>query len=207
MRKLPLLLLLLSLAACSDDGSGDKTPPKAQDMAPDASAQPDLDVEVDLPEPADMADDLATPADMADDMADDMYSPDQSAADMSADMTDPDMSACMYFDFDVSYVRCGEFNMYSLLRKLEDRDLGPEACPVYYTLKGKEYPTAAAALAAEQCDASCQYTASMSVTFLHCERRNGYIKFTADGCPDIYEFAEGVYPSVELWRMANPCPG
>jgi hypothetical protein len=202
MRKLPLLLLLLSLAACSDD-DGDKTQPKAQDMAPDASSQPDLDVEVDLPAPADMADDLATPADMADDMS----SPDQSADDMSADMTDPDMSACMYIDFDVSYVRCGEFNMYSLLRKLEDRDLGAVACPVYYTLKGKEYPTAAAALAAEQCDASCQYTATMSVTFLHCERRNGYIKFTADGCPDIYEFAEGVYPSVELWRMANPCPG
>lgn len=203
--KLPLsvacLGLICMLQACQDDDATKPTP--AADMAQSAqdmgSQQQDMST-------ADMsAEDMTkTP---------DMNVPDADMGAMADMPEDRDMAAdpaCMYLDLDVLYYQCGDQGDYSLLRKFEDVDLGEARCPVYYTLKGTRYETAAQALQDKQCATSCAYKASMSVTFLHCEQRNGYIQWTAGddaACPPIFEFAEGVYPSVERWKMANPCPG
>jgi hypothetical protein len=208
MRTSFLLIASLLLIACSDDpASPDKADMSVADMTSDQSVTPDL--------ADDMGPDQSTPDDMDADLSADDMSADMTTDDMSADMTMDDMSAdmaepdprCMYLDLDVRYVSCGQPAMYSLLRKLEDPDLGADICPEYYTLKGMRYPTPEAAMAAQQCDTSCQYVASMSVSFLHCEQRNGYIKFSADGCDDILEFDGGIYDSLEQWRMSHPCPG
>lgn len=204
-----LAALLLLSSACSDDTTDNKpnpTPDMAADMAADQStdlAQPDQDAP-DQDTPDQDAPDMDAPdqtADMAEDMTEDM------AQDMDSPDLPPRDPSCMYLDLDVYYVKCGQLEMHKLLRKMEDRDLGEQLCPVYYTLNGMEYATAEQAISANQCEGACQYVATMSVSLLHCERRTGYIKWTADSCPDIYEFPEGVYYSVEQWRMANPCPG
>lgn len=207
MRRSTLIALLLLSFACADDAPADKptpTPDMAADMAADQAGDqdtPDQDTpDQDAPDLSpDMTEDMT--ADMAEDMTEDM------AQDMDAPDLPPRDPRCMYLDYDVYYVKCGQLDMHKLLRKMEDRDLGEQLCPVYYTLNGMEYATAEQAIRANQCDGACQYVATMSVSLLHCERRTGYIKWTADSCPDIYEFSEGVYYSVEQWRMANPCPG
>jgi hypothetical protein len=201
-----LAALLLLSSACSDDTADPKPSPTPPDMAAGMDADPSSD----LAQPDQDAPDQDAPDMDMPDLTPDMDTPDMTE-DMTEDMDAPDLPPrdprCMYLDYDVYYVKCGPLEMHKLLRKMEDRDLGEQLCPVYYTLNGMEYATAQQAISANQCNGACQYVATMSVSLLHCERRTGYIKWTADSCPDIYEFPEGVYYSVEQWRMANPCPG
>lgn len=190
-----LILMTVSLSACSDPAS---TPKPATDMAQSA----DMTVADDGLSP----DQSSTP-----DLGPDMSSTqDMKSSDMSQlqDMSGEDMKAdpaCMYIDLEAFYYKCGED--YLMLRIFEDLDLGEPRCPVYYGLGQQRFNDVQSALASRSCDQTCSYAPAMSVSFVHCERRNGYIEWRAagEGCAPIFEFAEGIYPSFERWKMANPC--
>ena len=40
-----------------------------------------------------------------------------------------------------------------------------------------------------------------------CGHRNGYIVYTAPSCADLYEFAEGLFPSRAAWEETLHCGG
>lgn len=205
----PASLVFISLAlvltsACSDPASTPKPSPQPTvDMANQADMLADDGPSPDQSNAPDLGKDMASTEDMqASDMSQTQDMQDMSDMSSSEDMkADP---ACMYIDLDVSYHKCGED--YRLLHKFEDVDLGAERCPEYYTLGQNRFEDAASALASLSCEQTCSYTPAMSVSFVHCERRNGYIEWrAAEGCDPIFEFAEGIYPSFERWKMANPC--
>jgi hypothetical protein len=110
--------------------------------------------------------------------------------------------ACSYLD-DPVIVSCAPRFEYA--RVWTDTS-NPAACPPYTTFRSNTYADPVEATCAQGCNPSCIYRASMSVSFLFCGRRSGYIVYRADNCADVYEFAEGLYPSVEAHAEANPCP-
>ena len=74
---------------------------------------------------------------------------------------------------------------------------------------GNDYPDIQAAIAGEGCSPTCVYKPFQSVSFIdHCNRRNGYIVYRAQdpSCADLYEFSNGLFPSVAAWEQATPCP-
>ena len=152
-------------------------------------------------------------ADMADMKGADMAPEDMAAEDMAAeDMGEAEMGvdpACMFIDLDAFYYKCGRLEDFLTLRKFEDPQLGAARCPEFYVMAGQRYPSAQAALQAQSCDMTCRWAPFMSVSMLHCGQRTGYIQWTSPTptCEPIFEFAQGVYPSVERWQMAHPCPG
>jgi len=87
--------------------------------------------------------------------------------------------------------------------------LGAPSCPPFYgfAVGGPRFDGFASAIASNtDCDPTCQYHFATSVTRLYCGRRTGFETLAATGCPDVYRFAEGYYPSVEAHDLANPCP-
>ena len=82
----------------------------------------------------------------------------------------------------------------------------PNSVVMFYTLHELN-ETLRDAVMDQSCDATCTWVPSMSVSFLHCGQRNGYIVYRgAMGCRDLYEFSDGLYESFEQWQDANPCP-
>ncbi|MCB9507930.1 MAG: hypothetical protein H6698_05645 [Myxococcales bacterium] len=135
----------------------------------------------------------------------DTETPDTETPDTDApDSTDAGPS-CDYLDLELVIVRCGEAFRY--VRTFTDLG-GSVDCPAYVRVGGSDvaYPDVDAALAGEGCDASCQWVASTSVTWLRCGHRSGYIVFQADGCGPLYEMPEGLFTSIEAYDQAYPCP-
>lgn len=213
-------LFLVGLGACSDGDDGLDSGPAdlGLDAGPADLGPTDRGVDQGFPDSA-IAD--ADPADVADvgadggvDAAPDAADPDASPAD--ADLLDagPDAGPdagdagplpCDYLDLQINLVQCPGGFQY--LRGFEDLNANPN-CPPYWELGGNQYSSAAAAVSGQGCNSACIYQASTSVSLIDpCGRRNGYIIFTANGCPDIYEFADGIFPSVEAWEAQLNCGG
>jgi hypothetical protein len=110
--------------------------------------------------------------------------------------------ACSYLD-DPIIVACAPRFEYA--RVWTDTS-NPAACPPYTTFRSNTYADPIEATCAQGCNPACIYRATLSVSFLFCGRRSGYIVYRAANCADVYEFAEGLYPSVEAHAEANPCP-
>lgn len=128
------------------------------------------------------------------------------AADVAtADVATADALACGYVAVNDVVVKCGDkFTMLGYF------DVVPASstCPPYWAFAGKgPHPSKEAAIAAEGCDGSCIYLFTTSVTRLYCGKKTGYEVLKASGCPDVYRFAEGYYPSVEAHDAAFPCAG
>ena len=85
-----------------------------------------------------------------------------------------------------------------------------DECPEFWVVGSRptHYESAAEAIAAEACDAGCEWHFAISVTRLYCDRRTGYEVLRADGkgCEDLYRFDDGYYPSVEAYDETHPCP-
>lgn len=117
-------------------------------------------------------------------------------------------SMCEYYPLDDVLVRCG--SRYAFVSRIGVVPAS-DACPDYYAVEGDtdRYETADAAITGESCDGSCRWRAAMSVSRIYCGMRSGYIRFTTDtaGCsPNLYQFPDGYYESVEAHDAANPCP-
>lgn len=194
-------LALVLTSACSDPASTPAPSPQpTADMANQADMLADAGTNPDQSSAPDLGKDMSPNDDMT--VSDMSQQQDMQDMSLTEDMkADP---ACMYIDLDVVYHKCGED--YRQLRKFEDVDLGAERCPEYYILGQQRFEDAASALASLSCELTCSYAPAMSVSFVHCERRNGYIEWrAAEGCEPIFEFAEGIYPSFDRWKMAHPC--
>ena len=130
--------------------------------------------------------------------------PDALDAAPEADAPDPPDGAapCAYLD-DPRILHCADAYEYARVWT----DVGdPVACPPFVLFRGLRYADLHAAAAAQGCDPMCLYRPGISVSYLHCGSRNGYIVYQATACPDVYEFAEGLYLSVEAHEAAHPCP-
>jgi hypothetical protein len=112
---------------------------------------------------------------------------------------------CSPVEIDNALVRCdGSFRMVSFFQDTVDRS----ACADFVQVAGSpdRWPDVDAAVAALNCEAECRWVMAMSVSLVRCGRRTGYIEFRSETCGSVFEFAEGLYPSVEAWEEANPCP-
>ena len=198
----PLLALLLVLPACSGDEGSD---------AGDAS----LTLDAAAADASFLADtgaaeaDAGTSADGGEAEADaavDAGPPDGGAAEDGGEpAADAGASTCRYDLGEMHIVLCGGAPTY--LSELVD--FADRSCPPRYVLGGTTYGSLSDALTGEGCSDQCLYRAAMSVSFIdHCGRRNGYIVFRAPdpgACPDVYEFFNGLFPSVEAWERDTPC--
>ena len=168
------------------------------DSDTDGDPEPDA-IETDIIEPD--PDATAFP-DAADDVSD--TSTEDAIADTGADTTDP---ACEFIDLDIRILICGDG--YTYMRDWSDPLNLSGACVPYFTLDGDEtqYATEDEALNASGCATDCQYMPAISVSWLYCGRRSGYIIFSAasEECGDLYEMPEGIYRSIEEYEAANPC--
>lgn len=237
-------LLMVLVAAC---GSNDPNTSPSDDAAGDISDSSG-DVEAELPDSADIADNDvaddtsqgdetntdvdtsdaiddgavdtadANNTDAADDVVADVDTDAGDDVDVDVDDTTPDTApdsapdssceypACEYLDLDIWLVRCGETWKYG--RLFSDVCNRSEcAAGNWVVLDGTRYDTVEDAYAATSCDPQCELRAATSVSFVYCERRNGYIVYesTEPACPALYEFSDGLYSSYEDWVEANPC--
>ncbi|MBX3271751.1 MAG: hypothetical protein KF729_15900 [Sandaracinaceae bacterium] len=154
--------------------------------------------------PQDAASSDAAPSDASSDAASsDAASSDAASSDAAA--SDGGVE-CDYLDFDVWITDCGAGYVY--VRRFAPIDAPASACPEYYTLRGVRYDDLPAALAAGGCQPECLRRAATSVTLLRCGVRTGYIVFedAEDDCEPVYETPDGLFPSVEAWNEAHPCP-
>lgn len=120
----------------------------------------------------------------------------------ASDATASDAGGCDYVNFSECVVDCN--GTFTYAREFRDTN---GRCPPFVRLNGTDYPDVRAAIAAESCSGACLYKAFQSVSFIdHCNRRNGYIVYTAANCPDLFEFSNGFFTSVADWEMATPCP-
>lgn len=209
----------------SADSVPDATPDVEPDTIPDAApdAEPDLstgptadadatpDAEVDATADAELHDPLDVEPDLSDDVsrdADASIDPDTSTdADATLDVLSDVGGECSYLDLSIWIVSCD--GGYRYLREWTAFEGGTvEECPPYYTLGPDRYGDLDAALASDRCDRDCLARAAMSVSYLRCGRRSGYIIYRSDGpeCPELYEFPEGIYESFEEYDAAHPCP-
>lgn len=209
MRIALLALAVLAVAGCTDSTS-EAPPPagldaQAEDQGstdaqrPDATARSDLGL-------SDMGADLATPDTGTDVGVDDLGAPDRgSSLDAApADLGEADAGACNDTVLDSVILECP--SGYEYARVVGTRPV-QRGCPDEILLSGTRYPDLPSAIAGAACNQSCVWRASMSVSFVdHCNRRNGYIIFRARGCDDLYEFSNGLFPSVMAWTQATPCP-
>lgn len=114
-------------------------------------------------------------------------------------------AACDFLDLQVCIVQCP--SGFEYLREFSDVNM-TAGCAPFSMLLGNRYATTPAAIQGEGCSSQCLYKASTSVSFIdHCNHRNGYIIFRAAGCPDLYEFSNGLFPSREAWEAATHCGG
>lgn len=175
-------------ADTSDDG--EDTPVDAvEDTLIDAAE------DADAVEDADASEDADTGAEI------------DSGGDVIPDVSDDTGAACSYLDLGIWIVECE--GGYRYLREwTEFGGAPPESCPTYYTLGPDRFDDAESALASGGCDPDCLAAATTSVSYLRCGRRSGYIIYRSDSpeCPELYEFAEGIYESFEAYEEAHPCP-
>ncbi|MBK6690159.1 MAG: hypothetical protein IPG45_37185 [Deltaproteobacteria bacterium] len=213
-------LIFAGLVACSDEVEVQDSGPSdlGVDAGPSDLGPTDRGVDQGFPdssfadaEPADAADAGADggpdatpdagPADADAPDADDL----DAGPDAGPDAGDAGPLPCDYLDLQINLVQCPGGFQY--LRGFEDLNGNPN-CPPYWELGGNQYSTAPAAVSGQGCNSACIYQASTSVSLIDpCGRRNGYIIFTANGCPDIYEFSDGIFPSVEAWEAQLNCGG
>ena len=114
-------------------------------------------------------------------------------------------AGCDFLDLQVCIVQCP--SGFEYLREFSDVNM-TAGCAPFSMLLGNRYATTPAAIQGEGCSSQCLYKASTSVSFVdHCNHRNGYIIFRAAGCPDLYEFSNGLFPSREAWEAATHCGG
>jgi hypothetical protein len=113
---------------------------------------------------------------------------------------------CTYANVDEKLAECGGF--YKLILQYTKQS-GPGTCvSQYWVVKGEtgQHASAAAAAAAGGCDGQCIWSKAMAVTMLRCGQKTGFIRWDATGCPSLFEFPGGWYPSVADFEAANPCP-
>lgn len=186
-----------------DDASSDTEPdtddPGADtedELAPDATPEPDT------------SDDAAgdTTTDTTTDTSSDTTT--DAAPDTSSDTTSdaaPDAS-CAYSEIDTRIASCGDGYVYLGLF----RDIGETGgdCPDYWQARTDDgqHATPEAAASAAACDATCVWQAAMSVSWLRCGVRSGYIRFDSATCDSLYEMPEGLFTSLEAHDQAHPCP-
>lgn len=200
------IAVLFALAGCDgasspSDGGSDVPPvdaPASIDTAAalDAAA-PDAPA-TDAPAVADAPIDAAL---LADAPLADVPSPAEDAG------SAPDAGACEYTGLDEVLVRCaGE---YTFVRRIGVVPTTAE-CPDYYAVDGSDtrYASTDEAIAGESCDGGCRWRYGTAVSRLRCGRREGYevLRATTPGCPDVYLFSDGFYPSVEAYDASHPCP-
>lgn len=115
-------------------------------------------------------------------------------------------AGCDYIDLDAFIVKCSSGFRYAY--RFVDTN---QSCAEYFQLGAFSGSTLLEVIEAAECDPSCQYAPATSVSFIDpCDRRNGYIVFRAaddEQCPPVYEFAEGLFSSVEAWEQALNCGG
>lgn len=231
-RLFPLLLwpLLTASAACGGgaaattedagidtelDGSGDADLDTATDAPPEGSETGDADATTS--DTVDVDDAVSTDVDSdGDEVADAPEGSETGDAsdldtDADADSTDlsgaddTDATACEYIDLDIWIVRCD--GQFAYARTFTDLGGRPE-CPPYTTLGDGTYSDAAAAYAELSCDPQCEWRAAMSVSAMCVDgRRTGWIEYrgTEGACEPVFEFAEGLFPSVEAWNAETNC--
>ena len=203
------LLVLAPLAGCggpegtADGGArdgGGALDAGAMDAGPAPSDAAPADAALTDAAPADAARTDAAPADAA--LTD--------AAPADAALTDAAPTdagvTCDYLDLDVWITTCGTGYVY--VRRFAPIEAPASACPEYYVLRGMRYDDLRAALTAGGCDAACLRRAATSVSLLRCGVRTGYIVFedAEDDCEPVYETPDGLFPSIEAWNEAHPCP-
>ena len=198
------------------------TPHDGLDPGEDGAAHPpDVDVHdaheaSDDPDPSlDTQDGHDDPRDADDEVNDDPRDPTDADADLTdGEAEDTDIApptpdpACGYIDLVIDIIQCratyGYLHGWTPASPRDD-------CPAYYTIRGQRghFGSAAEAAAAANCSLDCQWSPSMSVSWLRCGRRSGYIIFETPEptCGALYEFPEGIFPSVEAYERAHPCPG
>ncbi|MFO0722332.1 MAG: hypothetical protein U1E65_01030 [Myxococcota bacterium] len=223
-----LMMGLSSLVACSSgDSSGADRPSAGLDSGAVDAAAADADAldaafarDAPLEPDAGAIPDVGTSSD-AGVLADSGVPPDSGAFPDAAELPDVGTSsdagaradtgpwdggaACDYIDVMVAIVSCP--GGYEYVREFVDTNQNP-ACAGFSMLFGNRYPTTLDAIHGEGCSDTCVYRASMSVSFIDpCGHRNGYIVFAAPSCPDLYEFAEGLFPSRAAWEEALHCGG
>jgi hypothetical protein len=128
------------------------------------------------------------------------------AADDAADVAeDIDEGGCTPVEIETVLLRCdGVYRYAGTFRDVADK---PECAP-FVRLSGVEgeWSDVDAAVTANACDEECRWRFANSFSLLRCGVRTGYIELQHDTCGALFEFAEGLYPSVEAWERANPCP-
>lgn len=197
------LVISTLVAACGGDsgtaGSADAT--VATDAAADTAG-------ADTSQTDATADDASAtePADASDaTQAGDVPSPNDTSSPTDADDAgdaDPDSgdtSSCMYFEEPRLLMCEGE-----LTQALFWQDFGDAGCASYYSLGEAEYPTLEALVAAQGCDGSCEYIATISVDVLGCVngRRTGFDVYHAsgEGCLEaVYNTPDGPLADICDW--------
>lgn len=214
--------------------TGVDTPPEGSDAPdvdldlPDLPGQPDGDTDVptdapegsedgdavsmnDAPEGSEDSDAVSTPDAAegsqdgdADSMNDTPEGSDGADAPDAVDTT-ADVGGCDYLDLDIWIVRCD--GGYAYARTFTDLG-GRDSCPPYTTVGTSRFPDAPDAYAALDCDPQCEWRAASSVSAMCVDgRRTGWIEYRAieEACAPVFEFAEGLYPSVEAWNAETNC--
>ena len=113
--------------------------------------------------------------------------------------------ACAYVSIDDKVVHCG--SSYKSVHHFSAPSSSSTQCPDFWgmTASGPHHASAMDAAAASGCDTTCVWSAAISVSMLHCGQKTGFIRFDAAGCPQLYQFPDGYYPSVAAWEAAHPC--
>lgn len=189
-----------------DAGDEDTEDGAAVDTEPDMDAGQDAenDTGTDGGLDADVASDVASDSDAASDDGGDADAAVDAVADTASDSETDAGPSCDYTEIDTAIFRCdGEYRYAGVLRDPDE----PEACPDVVRVRGSEvdYETYEEARNAEGCDA-CIWTPETSISWVRCGRRGGTIRYGSDGCGDLYELPEGLFPSLEAYEEAYPCP-
>lgn len=198
-------------------GDTDASDAVAEDTAPVDVTQEDVSTEDTSVDDAAL-DDTVTD-DAALDAVEEDAAVDDTSADTSADTNTEDTGAdvvedttdtsadtapdCGYTEIGTNIVWCSDTYRYVSSLESAERD-----CPPVVRIQGSDadYADVAAAISGEACDDSCLWRLNTSVTWLRCGVSGGYIQFTADGCPDLYELPEGLFTSLDDYDDAHPCP-
>jgi hypothetical protein len=212
MTRLFVLLLATLLGASVLGGCGPKAPdPMSVDAGRPSDAGPADgaadDAAVDDAGPIDASIDAGS-ADAAslDAGADAMVADAMVADAMIADAGTPDGGGCDYLDFDIWIGICAGTDRY--IRRFQNVAGTTTGCPDFYRIGTTRYESLADALTAQSCDPGCLRAVATSVTLLRCGVRTGYIVFEDRemDCEPVYETPDGLFPSVEAWNAAHPCP-
>ena len=112
---------------------------------------------------------------------------------------------CAYVSIDDKVVHCG--SSYKSVHHFSAPSSSSTQCPDFWgmTASGPHHASAADAAAASGCDTTCVWSAAISVSMLHCGQKTGFIRFDAPGCPQLFQFPDGYFPSVAAWEAAHPC--